>query len=390
MGFSLKLGEIFTELGFKSKDDTKLQDFIKSIGDLSLKSVASVFGVTKLYEGLYKIMEIADQTALGMYLFSSQTGMSAQKMQQWSNLAGQMGVSAEDVISSVKRLQDGVARMRLTGEGAQGWMLLGIDPTTAKDSFELLSRVREAIKSLSPEYQRLALQQVGLSESMLSMMKVSDDMWASSGKLIKNTDEQTEALMRNHGAWAKLKAEWRILLADLGTALAPFLEVIARVLDWIVASVHKSKVVRFTLETIIGAVGVLIDALMALIAVISVLAIAGWISGLSEIALVIGAIAAGLALIAQNWDKVKGFFGGIGNKVGNWLAENREKNLAAFSPASFAIPDMSMPAAGSVSTKTNHNQFHFSITGGSSEEIANKVDEKIQRMFSDGEYQTRE
>ena len=389
MGFSLKLGEIFTELGFKS-DDAKLKDFIKSIGDLDIKSVASVLGVGALYEGIHKIMDIADQTALGMYHFSAETGMSAQKMQQWSNLAGQMGVSAEDVISSVKRLQDGVARMRLTGEGAQGWMLLGIDPTTAKDSFELLSRVRESIKSLSPEYQRLALQQVGLSESMLSMMKVSDDMWASSGKLIKNTDEQTEALMRNHGAWAKLKGEWNVLLTDLGAALAPLFEKIAQALDWIVNIVHRFPWVQQVLIAIAAAIGAITLAIGALTAAMAIAAIAGWISGLSEIALVIGAIAAGLALIAQNWDKVKGFFGGIGNKVGNWLAENREKNLAAFSPASFAIPDMSMPAAGSVSTKTNHNQFHFSITGGSPEEIANKVDEKLKRMFSDGEYQTRE
>jgi hypothetical protein len=347
-------------------------------------------GVGALYEGIHKIMDIADQTALGMYHFSAETGMSAQKMQQWSNLAGQMGVSAEDVISSVKRLQDGVARMRLTGEGAQGWMLLGIDPTTAKDSFELLSRVRESIKSLSPEYQRLALQQIGLSESMLSMMKVSDDMWASSGKLIKNTDEQTEALMRNHGAWAKLKGEWNVLLTDLGAALAPLFEKIAQALDWIVNIVHRFPWVQQVLIAIAAAIGAITLAIGALTAAMAIAAIAGWISGLSEIALVIGAIAAGLALIAQNWDKVKGFFGGIGNKVGNWLAENREKNLAAFSPASFAIPDMSMPAAGSVSTKTNHNQFHFSITGGSPEEIANKVDEKLKRMFSDGEYQTRE
>lgn len=411
----MKIGELFVQLGFQS-DDAKLKDFVKAIGDLDLKSAASVLGLSAAYEAIRKVMEVADQVALSMYRFSQETGMSAQKMQQWSNLAGQLGVSAEDVVSSVKRLEDGVARMRLTGEGAQGWMLLGIDPTTAKDSFELLSKVREAIKNLSPEYQRLALQQVGLSESMLSMMKVSDEVWNSSSKLITNSKAQEEAVMRNYAAWAKLKGQWNVLVTDIGAALAPLIEKIAQALNWIVEVAHKFPWIQQILIAVAAGIGAVTLAIGAMTAAMAVAAIVGWISGLSEIALVIGLIAAGLTLIVLNWEKLL--------KLGAWLGEKTLKMMPIFSmlpgaaadntttektnpfpdfikmlgmaipfpgaaaTPSLAIPEMNMP--GISSSKTSNNRFTFHITGNNPEEIANKVDEKIQRMFSDGEYQTKE
>jgi len=384
----MKIGELLVQLGFKS-DDAKLKDFVKAIGELNLKSVASVLGVGALYDGIRKVMDVADETAMGMHHFSSETGMSAQKMQQWTNFAGQMGVSAETVIGSVKSLQDNVARMRLTGEGSQGWMLLGIDPNTAKDSFELLSKVREAIKGLSPEYQRLALQQVGISDSMLSMMKVSDDLWNSSGKLITNTDQQSEALMRNHAAWERLKGEWRVLLTDLGAKMAPLFEKIAQAIDWVVQMSHKLPWVQQIVLSIVVALGTLTAALGAVTAAMAFAALWTWLSGLGQVAVVLGVIAGLIAMIVQNWDKVRGFISGIGKGAAGLLNQvnpfNQEGNFMGLLP----VPDFGNNG-NTNNSKIITNRPVFNITGNNPEEIAKKVDEKLQRMFSDAEYQTRE
>jgi hypothetical protein len=385
----MKIGELLVQLGFKS-DDAKLKDFVKAIGELNLKSVASVLGVGALYDGIRRVMNVADETAMGMHHFSSETGMSAQKMQQWTNFANQMGVSADTVIGSVKSLQDNVSRMRLTGEGSQGWMLLGIDPNTAKDSFDLLSKVREAVKGLSPEYQRLAMQQIGLSDSMLSMMKVSDDLWNSSGKLITNSDQQTESLMRNHAAWERLKGEWRVLLTDLGAAMAPLFEKIAGAIDWVVRAAHKLPWVQQIIVALAAAIGVVTVALGGMTVALAAAAIWGWISGLNAVVLVIGAIAAGIALIVQNWEKLRGFISGIGKGAAGFLNQinpfGSELSFMGLSP----VAEPGASSVGGSSSKVVQNRPIFNITGNNPEEIANKVNEKLQRMLSDAEYQTRE
>ena len=127
----MKVDSLEVQLGFKL-EDTKLKDFIKSLGELDMKSVASAFGLEKMYEMVQKIMEAAGKTALSLRQFSDETGMSTKELQQWSAFAATMGVSAEEVTGSAKHLQDAVTKLRLTGEGSAGWAILGIDPNTAK------------------------------------------------------------------------------------------------------------------------------------------------------------------------------------------------------------------------------------------------------------------
>ncbi len=59
----MTIGELVFELGFKA-DTVKINDFIGMVGKLNLSSVLASFGVKELYDGLNKIMGIADETAI--------------------------------------------------------------------------------------------------------------------------------------------------------------------------------------------------------------------------------------------------------------------------------------------------------------------------------------
>ena len=100
-----------------------------------MSSLLNAVGLDGLYEGIKKIMEVSDRTALSINNFADQTGQSAQEFQKWSKFAEQFGLDANIIGQSIETLEDNIMGLRMTGAGANAYNIIGIDPREFRSYF---------------------------------------------------------------------------------------------------------------------------------------------------------------------------------------------------------------------------------------------------------------
>src|ERR1019366_3865955 len=199
----MKIGELLFELGFKA-DTMKLKDFGKAVADLNMSGIMAATGFGALYEGAKKIIDMADDLALGVNKFGRETGQSTTEIQKWNKMAEQMGVSSGVVAGSVSTLEDSLFKMKFTGEGSNIWAKLGLDPTHTKSMFDVLSMLRTRLKGMGTEQQRFFLEQLGLSTEMLNMFKLTDSQWADINKQQALSTDQLDQMNEYHRSMKQL------------------------------------------------------------------------------------------------------------------------------------------------------------------------------------------
>jgi hypothetical protein len=370
----MKLGELFVELGFKA-DTLKLKEFVKSIGDLNMSSIMAALGLGGMYAIVHRLMESAEDSALRIESFGQETGLSARKMQQWSTAAEMMGMKGDDVAASLRTLQSHLTGLKM---GMDSTLLtpfailnrVGAGITGQEDPFTLLQKVGSVIKNLTPDMRRLVIEQMGLSDSLLLVLNDMDKFNQLSKTQIAITDEQTISILKNRAAWVRTGNEWKVVLADIGATIAPALEKMGLFASMMVRLVHDSPAIQAALI----AIGVGISAVAVALTAIS---IAGWISGLSELAIAIGLIATALALVVANIERIKDLTSG--KTAWDWMGKLGLHDKI-FSTA--------LGLAGGTSSKNVTNTYNFKVFSNDPEEAANKVSEALRRMHSDAEYQS--
>ena len=210
----MKIAELFAELSFKS-DQTKLKEFISNLGDLNMRTVMSAAGLGAIYEVTKNIMDGAVAAAIPIEHFTKVTGQSGTELQKWTYFAKQAGIEGDLIAQSIGGLQNSVAKMRLTGEGAQGFLFMGINPIEVlktKSYFDLLGMILDRLKSYSPEYQRLALQQIGMSDQLILLK----DRWSEINTQVKLNGAEVERIMEYHKQLSRFGEDWRTSLSKVG------------------------------------------------------------------------------------------------------------------------------------------------------------------------------
>jgi hypothetical protein len=231
----VKIGELFVELGFKA-DTLKLKEFVHAIGELNMSSVMGAVGLGTAYEAIRKIMGAADETALSINNFGLTTGQSTKEIQRWGKWAEQMGLNADVVKSSVNNLLDSVTRLKISGEGAPTWNLLGIDPTKFTSMFDLLKALRESLKGTPIEWQRLMLSQLGLSQDLLIAFNKTDTEWQRINEQFALGNTQLEKMAEFH----KVNVELGQRFADIWVNIAPLMSKPLNVLDRFLIDLEKA------------------------------------------------------------------------------------------------------------------------------------------------------
>lgn len=231
----MKLGELLFEVLFKA-ETFKLNDFIKGIGELNMKTLLGAGNLKLFWEMGEKAVGIADELALGLNKFSRETGMSTKELQQFTHAAEEMGMSPESVEQSVRRLQQSVFMLKKTGEGSNIWAMLGIDPTKAGSMFELLGQMREKFKGLSIETQQWFANSLLGSTEMLNLFSLSDEEFKKIGHHQYLSNKQLEKMTEFHKSIASLGHTAKLVWADIGVMLSP---VVSKISD-IAASMEKA------------------------------------------------------------------------------------------------------------------------------------------------------
>ena len=223
----MKIGELFIQLGFEA-DTMKLKDFVRSIGDLNMSSLLAT-GAWGEFANLTKsLLEGTAGLAQEMRFFSTETGISAQRMQSWAQLARQLGVDGDAVAQTLRHLQSSIQQTKL-GNVDQGLMqaysLLniygkaGIDIN--QDYFTQVENIRKGLININPEMRRTIVNLAGMSDQMLNFLLMEEKDWALRDKqpVIKDSDIQRMKDMNME--WVKLTQEMTILGNQFAIEIAP-------------------------------------------------------------------------------------------------------------------------------------------------------------------------
>lgn len=259
----MKIGELFMELGFKA-DTMKLNEFVKSIGELNMSSVLAGSGVAALADMTKKLLEGTGELARDMRFFGTETGMSAQKMQSWSNLAKQLGMDGDQVASTLKHLQTAVTQTKL-GNVDQGLMqaysLLntygkaGIDLN--QDYFTQIEKMRTGFQNINPDMRRTVANMAGMNDQMINFLLMSDQDWAKRNSQPVMDDAQIQKMKEMNMEWAKLSQELAIIGNKFATDISPVIIETTRALVEMLVEIKNSSFGRLisTVGEGIGKIG---------------------------------------------------------------------------------------------------------------------------------------
>lgn len=250
----VKIGSLFMELGF-DVDQVKLNDVVQSIGKLNFNSVLAGLGVAGLVDGLKQIMEIGSGVIEPMYEFNKETGLSSQKMRQWTEYAEKMGDKGDVVAQSLAGLQKKVFAMQATGDPSllTGLNFLNkfganIDLKDLKDPFVFLNKAVEGLQKVPKQYRTSIADLLGLNNQLLLIKSFKD-----ADLLPAPTELQVNAIKEYSKAWSLLRTELEQVVTDITAEFAPSLEYLGNVGTKVFSGFHKnSDQLRLGIEEWVG------------------------------------------------------------------------------------------------------------------------------------------
>ncbi len=297
--------------------------------------------------------------------FGESTGLSTDKLQQFSHAAQVGGASGKGMLALLDSLQLKQAAIQL-GEGdLSPFAFFGIDPN--QDTNAVIDQLRAKLKTFSKEQLGVAREmaaRLGVDSQMFAAMRRNAESLSSAFVMDKAAIDSTQAL---NAAWQdlsfKLAAIRNQLVASIAPAFTAVAAAITKVLKpiavfskWLSSSTTSANVFRGTLAMfavvlgvlavavviIAGAVTALSAALGLATAATTILGSALWASGIAEVILLITGVVAlaiatfvALGLIID--DIITTFQGGesacreLGDAIGSLIAGPVLALMEAFS-----------------------------------------------------------
>jgi hypothetical protein len=339
----MKIGELFIALGFKVEGKDKVDEVERGIKKTAVEATKLTIAVNAVNLALIALMTTAGRAGQALKNFARTTGLNPEELQRWQHLGEVTGVAADEVKSAFENLQKTRANFALGEPSDVGvWQLLGVDPT--QDPSAVLSQLRETVKKLDPAIAHELLSRLGLG-GLTPMLRATDAEFRKWSRNFVITRDQIERLAKFNAAWASLKMSVGQVKNLFAAALAPALEILARLLEWVASKIaafvdwlNKGSIVATVVRWGIVAVTIALLALGAALAVVTVALgvltaamiafdIAAWASGIPEIILAItGAVAAIVAIVSGLLllidDIITSITGGqaVTRRLGEWLA----------------------------------------------------------------------
>lgn len=337
----MKLAEFFISLGFDTQGSPELKKLEQGLNELAgnAAKLLAVFGGVTAAMGV--MLNQALKTSEGFRRFSAVTGLSTDELKKWQYAANLAGVEAEEVTDTIKNLQEARTNIAMGTGNVAPWQLLGLAPSA--NPFDTLRQLKERIQGLDPAIARSIMGQMGVSEGVFAMLRLSNkefDELESKYQLTKTNQANLVGVSR---AWAeltfKLAAARDTLVGALVPAFTPLLRALINVVgllnsftSWLSKGTTAAKVMRVVLALIVGVIVAATVALTALLGVIGLVtaAIAALelvaapilpiIALISLIILVaVGAVAALVLVLQDLWVAVQGgdsFFVDVFTKIG--------------------------------------------------------------------------
>lgn len=287
----------------QSEDIEKTQDAIKGKESLA-KSVAgtttkvagfitavagSIIVVDKMVNNLIR----ANQTWVN---FTRQTDLSLKSLQKYSGVASLLDKSLgmEGAAGSIEQLNKRLFELRLTGEGARGFQLAGVNPI-GQDAFGVIEQLRSRFQGMDNTTATYLMEQMGLDPKLLPLIRMTrkefEDLY-NSVKDYQLTAQQREEIQKMNIQLEIAATKFRYLKDRAILAIMPaftkFMTSLARITEMIARFIVKYK-------EIIGVSALLLSRLKPVQALFS--KISGVIASLISQIPIVGRLLVGLGSI---------------------------------------------------------------------------------------------
>lgn len=199
----MTIGSLLVTLGFKIDGIDDLKDVSKEIDSAVGSATKLALGVDVLTTGLAAMIHGALNATTSLRQFGLVTGLSTEELQQWQYKAALSNVSAQEMADTVENIQKTGMKIATTGEGAQPWVLLGIDPT--QNPFKVLAQLQTVLNSMDARRVALArsiVDQTGIGRNVFAMLR-QPDAGRLPARFIVNEKDQAKM--------AALNREWQNL-----------------------------------------------------------------------------------------------------------------------------------------------------------------------------------
>lgn len=210
----MNIGDFFVKLGVKDGEKAASQiegvrDKMKGLGEMSLQTKVAMAGV------IFGIKEmVSNSAAIGSSLskFSIYTGQSAKALQEYQYAARQVGVTNDEVTSSISGIQDAMARARYFGEAPAGLAELanltgGFDfAKGVEDPFYVVQKLQQLLSqsSVPVGIQNLIAESFGLSDDMVQALRRGAFNPDAMKEAITYTDQEIKNLERVDVMWSNI------------------------------------------------------------------------------------------------------------------------------------------------------------------------------------------
>ncbi len=213
------IGELFIELGVVGdpeqveKFNKKIKETAKSM-DLTVKSAvktsnglqdlekgfralttalktSAIIGAIKTLDTLTNSLVESNQAMLDL---TRTTDIAQGTFQKWNNIGKMLGV--ENAAQQLEGLNQRMFELMLTGEGARGFQLAGINPV-GQDANGVLEQLRDRVSGMDDTTATYLLQQMGLDPKMLHLLRLSRQEFEELGATVRKyqlTPEQTKQI----------------------------------------------------------------------------------------------------------------------------------------------------------------------------------------------------
>ena len=173
----------------KKEFASKIAGVVKGVG-------AFVGALTGAAIALNKFTNDLVESNQAMLNLTRTSDISLKTFQKWDSIGRMFGV--QNAAQQIEGLNQRLFQLRLTGEGAGGFQIAGINPI-GQDAEGVLEQLRQRIKGLDDTSASWLLQQMGLDPQMLNLLRMEREEFEKLNKELENyrlTDEQRRSIQQ--------------------------------------------------------------------------------------------------------------------------------------------------------------------------------------------------
>lgn len=177
----------------KAKVAQQIDKGIRAFRNITASISASIWAINKLSDALLN----NNQHWINLLRQSNITLESFQKYGQVANILDR-SLGVENATQSLQSLEQQLYKLQLTGEGASGFLLAGINPM-GKSTEQVIEDIRSRISGMDDRQATFLLNQMGIDPRMLGMLRLSRQELEAINNELKNyrlTEEQRKEMQK--------------------------------------------------------------------------------------------------------------------------------------------------------------------------------------------------